>query len=291
MKFKIQFQQRDQQARFENGLIGLDSSAASEIRALLNELETRGEIPKASLYRSNISIARGSHCQIEYKKEKGSQTIQVIDIVNTDFIKSLSIDDDWNDENIPEADTLPQYDSPDKMLDALDLIYFGVVTPYEIASELGHCSKKEKDIRRHGSYVLKALEDQLKLIKRTTRKGCGKNLFASLTENGQRICQVKDKDLKKRLLVESMLSYPVVRKVLQAVTQPNESDVLTTELIIRVASRAGVLSDATSYRRAQALKSWINWIASYMFLPVRSHQDGVQQNLFSTSLDMIEGKY
>ncbi|MGD1902774.1 MAG: hypothetical protein ACFB9N_11095 [Geitlerinemataceae cyanobacterium] len=293
-KFNLIFQQQERGDRVKANLAGFDEYTASEIRYFLNELQKNGGISNSEYLASmRVFIVKGHHCRIEYSREIGDDNIRIIDIVNTNFMESLSRKDELDDDEAVGTDTLPQYDSPEKILEALDLIGLGVNSPFDVAQKLGHKSKRDRDVSRHGQYIFKALDEQLKLVVRRCIKGKGKTLFAFLTDRGKQICATRDPELKKRLLVEAMIAYPLVREILKAITDPGSEEVLSNESVIKIAERRGpisakTLSRVTAYRRAQAMKAWVIWIADYMFLPVREHKNGVQQNLFAGSLESLK---
>ncbi|MFB8788815.1 MAG: hypothetical protein U7123_08190 [Potamolinea sp.] len=156
------------------------------------------------------------------------------------------------------------------------MIHQGVRDSYDLGDKLGHQGKKREYISRHGQYAKHALE-QLKLI---TKKRQGNRWVTELTEKGRLIAEAPNEDLQFRLLVEAMLNYPPVWRVLAAVSeregQLNDGIILNDELVKTLVFPEILRGADTSNRRSQTVKNWIKWISQYCGIPIRLHKEGVQ---------------
>lgn len=266
--------------------------ACQEIKHFLEILVQDGHLSKTNFYDINTNEIAGLYCNIFYKPHLKQNKVILLDIrmKSADIFKErFTIEDDWDDSNC--IDSIPQYDKPKKIIQAVVLIHQGITDSYELGQKLGHKGKKDVYISRHGQYAKQALE-ALKLITRTRK---GHKWLIELTEKGRLIAQASNESLQERLLIEAMLSYPPVWRIIDAVSfkqsQLNNGLVLNDE-VVKELTFPEVLKDAdTSNRRSQTLKNWIKWISKQTGIPICIHEEGVQLTipmLFSEALGNAE---
>jgi len=253
----------------------------SEVRRELNQfleiLKRDGQFSKTDFYDINTNKISGITCNLFYRPNFAKHELLLIDVKMKPadvFRQRFKIADDWDDKNVVES--IPQYDQPKKIVKALVLIHQGVTDSYDLGFNLEHQGKKKEYIRRQGQYAKHALE-QLKLI---TNRRHGNKWLTELTEKGRLIAEAPNKDLQFRLLVEAMLNYHPVWRVLAAVSesdgQLNDGLVLNDELVKNLTFPEILRGADTSNRRSQTLKNWIKWISKYCGIPIRVHKGGVQ---------------
>lgn len=253
------------------------SEVCQELNQFLEILKRDGQFSKTDFYDVNTNKISGVTCNLFYKPDFAKNEVLLIDVKVKPadvFRQRFKIVDDWDDKNVVES--IPQYDQPKKIVKALVLIHQGVIDSYDLGNDLGHKGKKKAYISRHGQYAKHTLE-QLKLI---TRKRQGKRWLIELTEKGRLIAEALDDDLRFRLLIEAMLNYPPIWRVLAAVSERGEQLhdelVLNDELVKNIAFPEILRGADTSNRRSQTLKNWIKWISRYCGIPIRIHDEGVQ---------------
>ncbi|MEQ9553222.1 MAG: hypothetical protein RIM23_26820 [Coleofasciculus sp. G3-WIS-01] len=253
------------------------SEVCQELNQFLKVLERDGQFTKTDFYDINTNKIPGITCSLFYRPDfvKGEVLIIDVKIKQADLFKTrFKITDDWDDKNVVES--IPQYDQPKKIVKALVLIHQGITDSYNLGYALGHTGKKKEYISRHGQYAQHALE-QLKLI---VRKRQGRQLSPELTEKGRLIAEGFDEDLQFRLLIEAMLNYPPVWRIITAVSekesQLDNEPILNDDLVKKLAFPEILRAADTSNRRSQTLKNWIKWIAKYSGIPIRLHKGGVQ---------------
>ncbi|MFE1744784.1 hypothetical protein [Coleofasciculus sp. H7-2] len=248
-----------------------------ELNQFLEILKRDGHLSKTDFYDVNTNKISGVTCNLFYRPNFANKEVLLIDVKMkpADVYKQrFKIADDWDDKNVVESS--PQYDQPKKIVKALILIHQGVTNSYDLGYKLGHRGKKKQYISRHGQYAKHTLE-QLKLI---TNKRQGNKWLTELTEKGRLIAEAPDQDLQFRLLIEAMLNYPPVWRVLAAVSerggQLNDGLVLNDELVKNLTFPEILRGADTSNRRSQTLKNWIKWISRYCGIPIHIHDGGVQ---------------
>ena len=187
-----------------------------EFNQFLEILRRDGQFSKTDFYDVNTNQISGMTCNLFYRPdfEKGEVLIIALKVKPADvFRQRFNIRDEWDDKDVLES--IPQYDKPEKIIKAIELIHQGIQDSYELGYELGHRGKKREYISRHGQYAKHALE-QLELIV-ITRKG--RQYLVELTEKGRRIAEGINDELKSRLLYEAMLHYPPVWRIIVAVSE------------------------------------------------------------------------
>ena len=253
------------------------SEVCQELNQFLEILKRDGQFSKTDFYDINTNQISGVTCNLFYRPDFAMHEVLLIDVKVKPadvFRQRFKIADDWDDKNVVESH--PQYDQPKKIVKAIVLIHHGVTDSYDLGHALGHKGKKKEYISRHGQYAKHTLE-QLKLI---TKKRQGNKWVTKLTEKGRLIAEAPNEDLQFRLLVEAMLNYPPVWRVLAAVSerggQLHDGLVLNDELVKNLAFPEILRGADTSNRRSQTLKNWIKWISRYCGIPIHIHEGGVQ---------------
>lgn len=248
-----------------------------EFNQFLEILRRDGQFSKTDFYDVNTNQISGMTCNLFYRPdfEKGEVLIIALKVKPADvFRQRFNIRDEWDDKDVIES--IPQYDQPEKIVRAIELIHQGVQDSYELGYKLEHRGKKKEYISRHGQYAKHTLE-QLKLIIRTRK---GKKLIVELTEKGRRIAEGINDELKLRLLYEAMLHYPPVWRIIVAVSeidsQLNDDLILNDELVKNLVFPEILRGADTSNRRSQTLKNWIKRISKFSGIPIRLHNSGMQ---------------
>ncbi|MGD1907434.1 MAG: hypothetical protein ACFB0C_15805 [Leptolyngbyaceae cyanobacterium] len=255
-----------------------------ELSIVLQALKRDGTLAGTDFYDTNTNKVSMKTFYLFYKPriytgEDGeiSQEILLIDLKtkSSEVLKQrFSVSDNWDDKDVVES--IPQYDKPIKIIAALQYIYEGIEDSFELGSALGHRGKKREYIARHGNYAKHTLE-QLKLITRIKEEH---HWSAHLTEKGKLIAEAPSEELKLRLLIEAMLNYPPVWRIIVAVTERQgelgDKEILTDELVKDLTFPEVLRDSDTSKRRAQTLRNWIKWISDYSGIPIWLHKDGVQ---------------
>jgi len=277
----------DLQERLQNPEKYYPPEVCQELNVFLQILKRDGQLSKTDFYDLNTHCISGRTLNLYYRPNSVIGKTQFpqkeVLIINLKmkaadiFKERFSIVDDWDDKDVLAS--IPQYDQPPKIIKALELIHQGVTNSYELGFALGHRGKKEKYVARHGDYAKHTLE-QLKLI---TRIREGRGFVAEMTDKGRLIAQSSDENLKIRLLIEAMLSYPPVWQIIVAVSPSegylSDEEVLTDELVKKLSFPEELRSSDTSKRRSQTLKNWIKWISEKTGIPIRLCKEGVQLSI------------
>ncbi len=277
-KFTILVDQETQE-KINNPEKYFPPEACAEIKYFIQILERDGQLTKTDFYDINTNKISGVAVNLFYRVNFTKNQVLIIDIKvkSTDILKQrFQINDDYNDQDV--LDKIPQYDQPKKIIKAIILIDKGVKDSYNLGCELGHKAKKEKDIARHGQYAMQALE-QLDLITRIKIEKVRK-LEPKLTEKGKLIVNAPNEDLRCRLLIEAMLKYHPVWKILVAVSknedQPHNNMILNDELVKNLIFPKELHGADTTNRRSQTLKNWIKWICKFSGIPIYVNEHSVQ---------------
>jgi hypothetical protein len=247
-----------------------------EINQYLEILKRDGQFSKTDFYDVNTNKIPGLTCNLFYRPDFAKKEVLIIGVrvkLADVFRQRFKIMDEWDDKDVLES--IPQYDRPEKIVKAIELIHQGIKDSYELGYKLEHRGKKKEYISRHGQYAKHALE-QLKLIIRTRK---GNQYLVELTEKGRRIAEGINDDLKLRLLYEAMLHYHPVWRIIVAVSERDSqlSDGILNDELVKNLAFPEILRDAdTSNRRSQTLKNWIKRISKYSGIPIRLHNSGVQ---------------
>jgi len=267
----------DLQARLKHPEAFYPPEVCQELTHFLEILQRDGHFSRTEFYDVNTNKISAVTFNLFYRPDFNGKKVLVIDLKLKPadvFKQRFKFEDDWDDRNAVES--IPQYDKPSKLISAIELIHRKITDSYQLGYELGHRGSQDRYIARHGQYAKHALE-QLKLIRRTRQ---GRKLLTELTDKGQLIATAPSEALKSRLLIETMLSYPPVWKIIVAVTEQegelNEDSVLNDNLIKNLIFPEVLQEADTSNRRSQTLRGWIKYISDRSGIPVRLHKDGVQ---------------
>ena len=242
-----------------------------ELPQFLYALKQKGEVSKADFFLGRIYKISAHTFDLTYTSDFTSYKIKFIDMkINSLnlFKDRFSITDNWNDNEMLPC--IPQYDVPEKILQALELIVKGVDDSYNLGLKLGHKGKHKKYIARHGQYAKTALEE-LELIERSRK---GRKFLIEVTTKGKLIAEALSEDTQKRLLIEAMLNYKPVWLIMGKVTKGGEK--LTDKLVLETVFPTEVQDANTSPRRSQTLKNWVKWISSYSGIPIHLQDEGLQ---------------
>lgn len=269
--FKIEFVNNYLKEKFENLGKYFPSEVCQELPFFLEALQKDGEISNSDYFMGHINKISTLTFELTYRSDFQNKVVKISDlkVKSLDLLKTrFTIQDSLSDKDVLER--LPQCDKPDKIIKAIELINQGVTDTYQLGLDLGHKGKKKRDIARHGQYAHSALEE-LKIIKRTQK---GRKLIPEITEKGKLIANAPDDDTKKRLLIEAMINYQPVWKVIGEVTEGQQelTDKLVKELVFPEADH----SSKTSNRRAQTIKNWVKWISKFTGIPIHLPSQGLQ---------------
>jgi hypothetical protein len=248
-----------------------------ELSSILRILQRDGQFTRTDFYDINTNRISAATCYLFYRSDFEREEVLIIDLKLKPadvFKQRFKVMDDWDDKDTVES--IPQYDDPLKIVQAVELIHRGTTSSYDLGYELGHRGKKEKYISRHGQYAKHTLE-QLGLISRVRT---GRQWLLNLTDKGRAIAEAPDRDLQLTLLIRAMLSYSPVWRIIVAVTE-REGEmggrlVLNDDLVKKLTFPEVLQSSDTSNRRSMTLKNWIKWISRYSGIPIWLNTDGIQ---------------
>jgi hypothetical protein len=284
--YDLKFNDSELEKNIKNLRTTYADEICNELQPYLDCLVEHGEISGSDFYLKNISRVQGHMFDLHYQTNPNlaSKSVSIIELnvrcINV-FRERFSLVDSWDDEQV--LDRIPQYDSHEKLIRALVLIGENITSSLELGHQLGHKAKKEKDIKRHGQYAKHALFE-LKLI---TKVREGRVIRPVLTSAGRCIAYAPDLETKEVLLIQAMLNYRPVRKVLEAIDDGHAelSDCLVKNIVFSEVEH----SSDTSNRRSQTIKSWVKWMCKYQLIPIRYNSPDLQLTLFqdrvNSSLD------
>lgn len=265
--FQIDFADNSLKEKFADLENHFPPEVCSEILSFLEVLRRDGDLSHSDCMKGyfgkTITKISAKTFELQYQGNFKTKVLKILDIKvkSLDLLKTrFTIQDFLSDKDLIEC--IPQYDNPDKIIKAIELINQDVEDTYQLGLKLGHKGKKEKYIARHGQYAHSTLEE-LKLIKRTRK---GRKLIPEVTEKGKLIANAPDQDTKKRLLIEAMLNYQPVWKVIGEVTEAQQE--LTDELVKKLVFPEEDQDSDTSNRRAQTIKNWVKWISKFTGIPI-----------------------
>lgn len=262
--YKLQYVNPHLEEKLEAPQKHYPEAMCQELYPFIEALKRDGRISRTDYYRGNINRISANTFTLYYVPDLQNGLVKVLDLKENPWEllkKQFSLSDSWDDADC--IDIIPQCDPPEKLLNAIQLIFQGVTDSYELGYELGHQGKKSEYISRHGNYARQAL-DCLKLTISTKQ---GRKLVPVLTDRGRKIAQASDRFEREKLLIIAMLEYSPVRDVLQAITEGSNdfNDLTVQELVFPEALR----SSSTCPRRTQTIKSWIRWISETSGIPIR----------------------
>jgi len=270
----------DVQKKLNNLKENYPVEVCEEVRHFIGILKREGNVRGTNFYDINTNEISGLTCKIFFRIYPEQKTVSILDIktkIIDVFKQRFKVENEWNDEDMVEI--IPQCDKPQKLIKTIELIHQGITNSYQIGCELGNQGKRKEYISRHGQYAKHALK-ALKLI---IDEHYGKKKLIQLTDKGKLIAEANNFDLQSRLLIESMLNYPPIWRIIDAVSlkesKLNNSLVLSDEVIKRIAFPEELHGSDTSNRRSQTLKSWIKWISKYSGIPIRLNEEAVQLSI------------
>lgn len=270
-EFEFDYKTLSLQKKFQNLEENFPPEVCQEIPQFLRALKQYGEVSKADFFFGSIYKISAHTFELSYLTDFSSRKITIIDlqVKSLNLLKErFSISDSWDDKEV--LPRIPQYDVPQKIIQAIELINKGIDDSYELGRKLGHRGKQKKYIARHGQYAKASLEE-LGLIKRTRSS---RRLVSEITAKGKFIVDAPDDDTKKRLLVEAMLNYHPVWLVMGKVTEGGQK--LTDRLVLDTIFPEEVQGADTSPRRAQTIKNWVKWISKYSGIPIHLDEEFLQ---------------
>ena len=241
------------------------------ITALRQGKISKADFQSGDLANKGIFKISTNTFDLYYTPGSSLKKIKIIDIKPKSlnlFRERFSISVSWDDKEVLQC--IPQYDVPEKIIQAIELINQGIDDSYSLGRELGHKGKRKEYIVRHGNYAKTALSE-LGLIDRIQE---GKALRAHVTLKGKLIAEADNSDTKKRLLIEIMLNYPPIWLIMGKVTEGEQE--LTDGLILETVFPLEVRDADTSFRRAKTLRRWIKWISDYSGIPIYFKGQGLQ---------------
>jgi hypothetical protein len=273
--YRLKFNDSYLQENVENLRTAYADEICNELQPYLDSLVKYGEISGSDFYLGQINKVQGRTFDLHYQRNMTDKSVRIIELnihCVSVFREKFSLVDSWDDAQV--LDSIPQYDSHEKLVQALVLIEKGTISSLELGHKLGHKAKKKKDIERHGQYAKHALVE-LQLI---TKVREGRTIRPVLTSSGRCIANAPDLETKEVLLIQAMLNYRPVRKVLEAIDDGRAelSDCLVKNIVF---SEVEHNSD-TSNRRSQTIKSWVKWMCKYQLIPIRYNSPDLQLTLF-----------
>jgi hypothetical protein len=278
--FTLRFTDSELQKQIENPHKFYAEEICNELQPYLDGLIQNGEIAGSDFYSGRINRIKGHTFSLHYKSNIDDKTIFIIKLdihCMTVFREQFSLIDSWDDDQV--LDRIPQYDVPTKLIQALMIINQDVVTSLELGRQLGHKAKKTRDVARHGQYAQQALSE-LKLISRVR---AGRFLRPELTPAGRCIANAPDKETQAVLVIQAMLNYRPVRKILEAIDDGREE--LSEAVVKNIVFLKAEHSSDTSNRRAHTMKTWVKWMCTYQLIPIRCKGPDLQLTLFQERVE------
>lgn len=281
MNYKFEYSDESLKQRLSDQDTFWDSELARELQPILKRLKEFGESEAGANFGCKPGVSglvyelQGKTFKLVYTVSSELRVVKFYEFLQM----SHSIDwqtalDDLSDDSNEKYD-IPQIGDPSDFLAAIDCIYQGVLTPYDLGLAMGSLATKDKDIARRGYYFsnfLKALH-LLETAKNSSKATC----TYKLTTKGKLIAKASDANTKERLFAEALLGYPPLQMIISLTTRGEKQ--LTPELIrevIRQMSKDGC-GGKTNPRRAGSLKLLVNWISRMAGIPIcRKGQEGVQ---------------
>jgi hypothetical protein len=169
-----------------------------------------------------------------------------------------------SDDELNDKIYIPQTDRPAKIINALIAVSQGYKTSYDLGLELGHTGK-DRSISRHGSYAGRTC-CELKLLKASEKD---RQYEYELTTLGQKIVSVSEELISERLLAQAIIEFHPIQVILEALT--SEGCELSVEFIQHLIDTRLCPRDhtkKTSFRRAQAMRTWTIWLSETMGIPI-----------------------
>lgn len=253
---------------YQKGGVFWDEMVEDELKPILQKLRETGEA---------ISDVGINICGINHKIT--GRTFEIVYAVFPEqkFIKFyecnfLSQDIDWREIiqkswnlSIGEVN-LPQIGIKRIML-ALNLIYQGHDTAYELGLHGGSKSKIKRYIARYGQYNAIFLKE-LGLIKIHKSKHQTQGVYECIEIIHSGLANGDHQNIQ-RLVAESLLGFPVIKLAIQETTKGEKE--LTIKLLQDIFKQLDITDcgGKTEPRRAQSVRGLINWVAREAGIPIR----------------------
>lgn len=253
---------------YHKGGIFWDEMVEDELKPVLQKLRETGET------RSDIGI---NICGINHRIT--GRTFEIVYAVFPEqkLIKFyecnfLSQDIDWREIiqrswnlSIGEVN-LPQIGIKRIML-ALNLIYQGHDTAYELGLHGGSKSKIRRYIARYGQYNAIFL-NELGLIKIHKSEHQTQGVYECIEIINSGLANGDHQNVQ-RLVAESLLGFPVIKLAIQETTKGEKE--LTIKLLQDIFKQLDITDcgGKTEPRRAQSIRGLINWVAREAGIPIR----------------------
>jgi len=281
VNYKFEYADESLKQRLSDQDAFWDSELEQELQPVLKRLKEFGE-PEAG---ANVGFKPGVSGLVYELQGKTFKLVYTVSselrIVKFYEFLQMSHSIDWQaalddlSDDCYEKYEIPQIGDPREFLAAIDCIYQGVITPYDLGLAMGSSATKNIYVARRGYYFsnfLKALH-LLETVKSSSKAPC----TYKLTTKGELIAKTSDTDTRARLFAEALLGYPPLQMIISLTTKSEKQ--LTPELIgevIRQTSKDGC-GGKTNPRRAGSLRLLTNWVSRMAGIPIcRKGQDGVQ---------------
>jgi len=164
----------------------------------------------------------------------------------------------------PKPLYITQVDQPQKIIYGIKAVASGKTTNFELGSALGNTGKK-RSIERHGLYFGR-IATELNLLKTIKQ---GRSHVYALTESGQRLASSGNPDIEVRVLAEAMMTYEPIRVILGEIHEGTPFSIQLVQNLIDERLCPTDHTGVTSFRRAQALRTWTIWLSITMGIPIR----------------------
>jgi hypothetical protein len=151
----------DLKRKLEDPRAAFPPEVAQELASYLEVLKRDGQVSKTDFYDTNTHRISANTFYLFYRPNivfdganflKQEVLIISVKLKPADvFRKRFQIQDNWDDKDVVES--IPQYDQPRKLIQAINLIQSGTVDSYDLGYALNHRGKKREYITRHGNYA------------------------------------------------------------------------------------------------------------------------------------------
>lgn len=255
-------------SEYQKGGVFWDEMVEDELKPVLQQLRATGE---------TISDVGINICGINHQIT--GRTFEIVYAVFPEkkLIKFyecnfLSQDIDWREIlrrslhfSIGEVN-IPQIGIKRIML-ALELIYQGHNSAYELGLHGGSKAKNKKDIARYGQYNASFLKE-LGLIRIHKSEHQTQGVYECIEIIRSSFANGDHQNIQ-RLVAESLLGFPVIKLAIQETTKGEKE--LTIKLLQDIFKQLDITDcgGKTEPRRAQSVRGLINWVSREAGIPIR----------------------
>lgn len=259
-----------------------DPELEEELRPVLAKLKQTGEIAGASCGFNLIAPGRiyytlpGRNFKLAYTVDSCNEEIRFYEF------QQVSHQIDWEtalEQDLRDGEEqpiyIPQIGDPHKFIRAIELIYRGINTSKDLGVAFGSGAKRDKDLARRGDYLGRPIIE-FGLAHRVQTAKQSPSIYV-LSDQGRRIAQSDDSEIRERLLAEALLAFYPIQVIIEETTRGGKE--LTKELIQEIISLVsfGDCGGTTNPRRASSLRALVNWVTRWAGIPIRRKgNDGVQ---------------